>query len=136
MPFDFTNEWTALDNTTGLVDKVASYRIWWDPQWTWVSSETLVDLKTANDTQEFIEDGYTFEGQIVNNSGKTMDKVVIIVILRDSTTGELVATGYDSILDDLESGGKVDYYIRIELEPDSGYDGTNLDIEYIVQGEE
>ena len=135
LPFDMNTGWIALENKTGMMERVSRYRIIWDAGWTWVSSETTIDIKTANDEQEFVDEGITFTGQIVNNSGKILDKAVVIISVRDKDTGELIATDYSSVYDDMDPGGKADYYVRIEFPADSGYDESNVDYVIIVKGE-
>ena len=46
---------------------------------------------------------------------------------------ELVATGYDSIFDDIPAGESADYKVVINLE--SGYDASALEYSFIVKGE-
>jgi hypothetical protein len=135
LPFDLNTGWTALENKTGMMERVSRYLILWDSGWTWTSSETTIDIKTANDEQEFVDEGITFTGQIVNNSGETLDKAVVIISVRDKATGELIATDYGSVYDDLAPGDKADYYVRIEFEADSGYDESNVEYLITVKGE-
>ncbi|MEJ2746331.1 MAG: FxLYD domain-containing protein [Anaerolineae bacterium] len=134
LPFDIVGGWAPLEHTTGLLDRAVRYTVSWDPYWTWTSSEVTVDLTTANDAQEFDNDGVTFTGQMVNSSGAAIDKAIIVAVLRDAATGELFATGYDSSFDDIPADGVTDYRIRIDLE--SGYDEDSLEVFFIVKGEQ
>ena len=133
LSFDFTSVWTVLNNTPGLIDKMERYSIWWDPYWTWVSSTETADLTTTNDTSEFYGDSVAFTGQIVNDSGAELTRAYVIVTLRDKATGELVATSYGSIYDDIPAGGTTDYQVNIEFE--SGYDEDLLEAFFVVRGE-
>lgn len=133
LPFDFTSVWTVLDNTPGALDKVDSYTIWWDPFWTWVSSTETADLTTTDDLSAFNGDGVTYFGQIVNDSGAAVKRAYILVSLRDKATGELVATSYSGIFNDIPAGGAADYQVDIEFE--SGYGEDSLEAFFVVRGE-
>ncbi len=134
LPFDMVGGWAPLEYTRGLFARVDSYTITWDQYWTWESSEVTVDLATANDAHEFNNNRASFTGQIVNDSGTAVDKAVIIVGLRDPATGQLMATDYDSIFDDIAAGGSADYNMSIDLK--SGDDFDSMEIFFIVKGEQ
>jgi hypothetical protein len=133
LPFDLTSVWNVLGNTPKLLDKIDSYILWFDPAWTWVSTTETADLTTTNDANEFFGDSVTFTGQIVNDSGASLTRAYVIITLRDKATGELVATSYDSLYDDIPAGGTADYWVGVELKP--GYDEDSLEYFFIVKGE-
>ncbi len=133
LPFDFTGVWTVLDNTPGLLDEVDGYTIWWDPFWTWTSSTETVDLTTTDDLSSFDGDSVTYFGQIVNDSGAAVQRAYILVGLRDKATGDLVATGYSAIYNDIPASGAADYQVDIEFP--SGYDEDSLEAFFVVRGE-
>jgi len=130
LPFDIVGGWGPLEEDASLLDKVTSYTVAWDRAWP--SSAVYIDLETANDEQTFKKQRAVFSGQVVNSSDTAVDKTYVIVALHDATTGELVATGYDLIFDDIPAGESADYKVVINLEP--GYDASSCDISSIVKG--
>ena len=131
-PYDF-DFWGPLASTTGLFDLADSYSIQVDAYWTWENDTELIDLTTANDTNEFGSFGGTFTGQVVNNSGGPVDGAVIVIYMTDNETGEIVAMGDAYLLDEIADGGSVDYTVYID--PEEGYDINSAQHFIIVKAE-
>ncbi|NJN43497.1 MAG: hypothetical protein HC806_01315 [Anaerolineae bacterium] len=133
-PYDF-DFWGALDSTVALQDQVASYTysIQVDAYWTWDTDTELLDLATANDTNEFDDFGGEFNGQVVNNTGGLIDSVVVIVYLVDKETNTIVAVDYTYLFEEIQDGASLDY--TVYMDPKEGFDINTAEYYIVVKGE-
>ena len=131
-PYDF-DFWGAADSTAGFLDRAAEYSVQVDAYWTWETTTVLLDLTTANDTNDFDSFGGTFTGQVVNNSGGPVDSVVVIVYLVDKESGLIVVTDYRYLFEEIADGATLDY--TVYLDPEEGFDVNSAEYYIIVKGE-
>ncbi|HUF37344.1 MAG TPA: FxLYD domain-containing protein [Anaerolineales bacterium] len=132
LPYDF-DFWGPLNNTAGLLAQADSYVIQVDAYWTWETTTELFTLSKQNEVNEFDEFGGEFNGQVVNDSGGPVDYITIVIFLRDLATGQVVASGYDFIFDEVPDGGTADYTVFIDVP--EGFDVNSAEYFTIVTGE-
>ena len=134
VPYDF-DSWGPLNYKAGFIEQAVRYTVHWDPYWTWSTDTVYQELSTVNDEMLPVSaNGLgTFTGQVVNDSGGTIDYVIIILGLRDST-GQIVATGSTTVWDDLADGASAEYTIYVDLDPD--LDADSLSYFTIVRGKQ
>lgn len=124
--------WGPMNYTEGFADLGDNYVVQWDPYWTWETDSEYIDLPTTGDDNVFDEYQGSFTGQVLNDSGGPIGYTTVIVSLRD-IGGELIATDYTSIWDEIPEGESAEYEIYVDVEPELDVDA----IEYflMVKGE-
>jgi hypothetical protein len=132
LPYDF-DFWGPINDTTGLLGQADRYTIQVDAYWTWETTTELIVLTTQNDVNEFDDFGGEFTGQVVNDSGGAISNITIVVYLRDLATGQVVASGYDFIFDELADAATGDYTVFVDVPADFVVDSAEYFI--IVVGE-
>jgi len=131
--YDF-DYWNPMNNVENIFDIADSYTVQVDLGWTWDSSTVYVDINTTDDSNEFDEFwGATFTGKVENNSGENLEGAVVIVNIYDPETGELLATGYTSLYDEIPNGETADYELTISVE--DGFDISAVNYTIIAKGE-
>ncbi len=125
-PYD-VDGWGPVNSAAGLSDQIDTYTIQWDPAWTWDTAAQTVDLSVTDEDNSVDEDSATFTGTITNDSGQDVDSGVVIVGLRDTASGTVVAADY-TYLEGIPAGGSAAYEVSLDIEP--GLD-TNA-VEYFV----
>ncbi len=125
IPYDF-DSWGPLNYKAGLIEQAVRYTVHWDPYWTWTTDTVYEELSTVNDERLPVSaNGLgTFTGQVVNDSGGTIDYAIIILGLRDST-GQIVGTGSTTVWDDLADGASAEYTIYVDFDPDLDVDSLS-----------
>jgi hypothetical protein len=129
--FDAYN-WTAYDDTEGVADQAVRDVIQVDYSWTYETDITYTDLPVTDGGFEESFWGLNFKGQVTNNAASLVDGGKIIVVLRDKATGGLIATGYETLWDDIPTGGSYDYDVLVEIA--EGFDTTSFDYTVVVLG--
>ena len=132
IPYDF-EYWGAMDFSENLLDLADSYTIQVDAYWTWESTVEFIDLPSQNEENEFDEFGGVFSGQIINNSDGPVSYITVLVYLVDIETGQVVATDYDFISDEIPAGGVADYKAFLMVYED--FDISTAEYFVIVKGE-
>jgi hypothetical protein len=133
IPYDF-DFWGPMSYQTGLFDERADqYSIQVDPYWSWESDAEIVTLSTKDDTQEFRDYVAEFRGTVVNDSDGLVSSVVVLLVVRDSTSGEVIATDYDILFDELAAGESAMYTIYLDTPTD--FDPNTAEFEIIPKGE-
>lgn len=132
LPYDF-EFWGPMNYDPSVVDLADSYTIQVDGYWTWDSTIELIDISTQNDTNTFDDFGGEFNGQIVNDSGGPLAYVTVLVYLRDLETGEVIATDYDFIYEEIAAGGVADYTVYLSIY--DGFDPTTAEYYIVAKGE-
>jgi hypothetical protein len=130
-PFDFTF-WGPLNYEPNLVRTVESHNIVVDNAWTWSTETGMVNLSTLEKNRDDSDESIYFTGQLVNSSPEPVDSAVIIVFLRDSQSGAVMATNFDYDYEVLEPGATYDYQIEIPMWAD--FDIDSVVVNYIVKG--
>ena len=132
LPYDFDG-WGPVNYAAGTYDAADSYRVMIDWNWTYVTSTRLADISTSEDANEY--DGYqlNFTGKVVNDSGKDLTGATVIVIITDKATGEVVATDYGWIFDDIANSATADYEVSVYLP--EGFDASTVEYEILVKGD-
>ena len=125
--------WGPLNYTEGFVDHSDSYVVQWDPYWTWDADSEYIDLPTTGDDNVFDEYQGTFTGQVLNDSGGPIGYTTVIVSLRDAGTGELIATDYTTIWDEIPDGESAEYEVYVDIE--SELDVDSIEYFLMVKGE-
>ena len=124
VPYDFYS-WGPLNYKTGFIEQAVRYTVQWDPYWTWTTDTEYQELTTTNDDSSFDNGMGTFTGQVVNNSGGTIDSAVVILGMRDESTGQIIATSSTTIWDDIADGASAEYTIYVDLDPDMDADSLS-----------
>jgi hypothetical protein len=130
-PFDFTF-WGPLNYDPTLVDTIESHNIVVDDAWTWSTETGMANLSTLEKNREDSDESIYFTGQMVNSSPGLVDSAVIMVFLRDSQSGDVLATNFDYDYEVLEIGATYDYNIEIPIW--AGFDINSVVVNYIVKG--
>ena len=128
MPYDFSY-WGPLNDKASALDMAASYTVQWDPYWTWENSRAYVEISTQNDTHEVSSYQMTFTGEVLNDSDEDITGATVIVNMYDIETGELIATDYGGVYDEIPVNGIADYTIWLDI-PD-GFDINT--VKYTIQ---
>ena len=124
-PYDF-NFWNLVNYDEDIAQQIDHYTVQWDPGWTWTAS-TQVKLSTTEEAS-FDSGTATFSGQIVNDSDYDLSSAEVVVLLRDKTGGNVVATGDAFSLDEIPAGGSADYSVEIELPTDFNKDSVTYEV--------
>ena len=131
IPYDF-DFWGPLNYSPALLDMADSYTIQVDGYWTWETGIQYVDLTTTNDTNEF-DLWVEFTGEIVNNSGSTVEGAAIVIYLRDTSTGQVVGVGSDFVFEEMADGDSREYSVFINVPED--FDINSAEYFIIAKGE-
>jgi len=131
--YDFYS-WYPMNYTEGIADQADTYVVQVDYSWTWENDTIYVDMPVTDGGFEESFWGINFTGQVTNDSGGLVDGGKIIVVLRSKETGELIGMGYESIFDDIPTGGSMDYDILVEISED--FDLTSFDYTVIAKGDQ
>ncbi|RLC89734.1 MAG: hypothetical protein DRI77_15420 [Chloroflexi bacterium] len=125
IPYDF-DSWGPLNYKAGFIEQAVRYTVQWDPYWTWTTDTVYEELSTVNDERLPVSaNGLgTFTGQVVNDSGETLDYAIIILGLRDST-GQIVGTDSMTVWDDLAVCASAEYAIYVDFDPDLDVDSLS-----------
>jgi hypothetical protein len=132
LPFDF-DSWGPLNYSAAAIAKADTYSVQWDPYWTWESPFEYVNLTTQNDNNQYDDFQGIFTGEVVNTSGELINSVIVIVSLYDQASGEIIATDYTGIWDEIPDGGSSSYTVAVDLEPE--FDPESVEYVIIVKGE-
>ncbi len=135
LPYDF-DFWGPVNDTEGMfdiTDPTFSYSVQVDWYWTWTNDTRYVDISVSDEVIDFSFNSYSFEGNFLNDSGGTIDGAVIIILIVDDATGQVLAMGYSWSFDEMPDGGTDDYTVYIDMPED--FDDTGVSYEYIVVGE-
>jgi hypothetical protein len=74
-----------------------------------------------------------FFGYVVNDSGEDLASATVIVTLYERGTGNLIATNYDWILEEISNGDTAAYDVSLAVP--QGFDPNTMEYELIVKGE-
>jgi hypothetical protein len=124
----------VLDGNADLINQVVSYTAQIDPYWTYPSSQEFVALQASNVTTAADGSRLTIKGKVVNTSGKALDRVTVVVAIRDAD-GKLVAADWTSAAPDsgtIAPKAKQSWSDTIELP--TKVDPATLKVDTIVQG--
>ncbi|HNT22895.1 MAG TPA: FxLYD domain-containing protein [Anaerolineales bacterium] len=134
MAYDFDG-WGPVNYASGTYDAADSYRVVVDWNWTYTSYSEVVDIVTveANDANDY--DGYqlNFTGQVLNNSGRDLTGATVIVVIYDKASGQVIATDYGWIFDDIVNNASADYEVAVYLP--EGFDINSAEYEILVKGD-
>ncbi len=117
IPYDF-DFWGPVNYTSDLLALADSYTIQVDGYWTWESDAEIIRLDSTGSDIQFGEFSTEATGTVVNNSGGPVDSVVIVVSLRDRTSGRVVAFGTDFHFEEIASGGTAEYEVFLDVPAD------------------
>ncbi len=132
LPFDF-DSWGPLNTSTDASARASTYSVQWDPYWTWESSSDTVNLTTQNDNNQYDDFQGIFTGEVVNDSGGSLTSAIVIVSLYDQASGEIIATDFTGVWEEIPEGDSFSYTATIDLEPD--FDPQSVEYVIIVKGE-
>jgi len=132
LPYDFAY-WGPVTYKDGILNSVNSYSVQWDPYWTWTSSTEYVSILVQASPPVYDENYGIFSGEVLNDSGTTLNGATIILSLYDHTTGELIATDYDVVFDEILAGANADFEIYLDRSPE--WEVENLDMVVVAKGE-
>jgi len=130
-PYD-VNNWGPLSSKPGLLEQASSFSVQWDPYWTWVNDQQYLSLASTISNHVFDGQYDKFTGQVLNSSAGPVKNIVIVVGLRDKSTGKIVGTNYTTILEEIPSAGQVQFLVDISLA--SGFDPESADYFVIAKG--
>jgi len=119
MPYDIEG-WGPLNAGSKTLPQVTSFSLQWDPYWTWVIDKKYVPLVAVVNNYSYDASYGKFTGQVFNNSTGPVENTVVIVGLRNKTTGQIVGADYTTILEQIPEGGSAEYLVDIAI-------GSNID---------
>jgi hypothetical protein len=132
MPYDFTM-WSVIDAVPSAYDNSTQFKVNID----WLSSNTASVqsslLVTKEDTHIFSGSVGTFNGTVINNTGKDLSTVIVIVTLYDKSTGDLIATNYSYVTETMTNNSSGKY--QVYLYPQPNVDPENVKIEITALGQ-
>jgi hypothetical protein len=122
-----------MSYTQDAYAKAVEYSVNIDFSQTYESSVELVTLSTKEDANSFTTGVAKFFGEVVNDSGEDLTSATVIVTLYERGTGNLIATNYDWILEEISNGDTAAYDVSLPVP--QGFDSNNMEYELIVKGE-
>ena len=139
LPFDLTG-WGALNSTRGLWDQLAkqnaaiSLRL--EPFLTWSNTNQVAKLSLSDGNVSINNQQALFTGKVQNNMSGRINAGVVIAVVRQKASGEIVATGSQplAITDSAAPGQVLDYSITVQLP--ANLDPAGLDTEISAQGQQ
>lgn len=124
-------------------DAVASYKIKIDPDtfWTYETSFESINMPEAEAITDAAADegsggSWTFTGNFTNIHDADLSSAIVMVVLTDKATGNIVATSYDSVYpegDAIAAGDSLPFEIYLQLDPEVDA-GEAYAYSFIVQG--
>ncbi len=126
-PFDITHRCEDPESPIDL-DSV-SWNIQLDLARTRVVEQASPELATSGD---FFENWAAFSGEVANDTGGSIQLVLVVAGLRDEDSGQLAAMGRQLLAAELSSGERAQYNIRINM--GSSLDPETLDSFVIARG--
>jgi hypothetical protein len=133
VPFDVST-FSSVNWNAKQASRLSRFTVQADPGGTYPLSGEVVTVTTSNDQVQ--KDGgiWSFNGNVVNDSGKTLNSETAVVSVYDSG-GNLVATGsaYISATDVIASGQTDIYNLTIYLDPN--IDASGFTYTTTVQGD-
>jgi hypothetical protein len=130
--YDF-DYWGPMEDIDGVYDEAEQYEIFIDYYWTYDTDETLVELNTGVYTVEWNDYRGYFTGTVTNDTDAVLEYTYVAVNLVDKASGQVVATDYDIISDEIAPGAKGNFEIYVSI-PD-GFDPNSVDIVFTVKAE-
>lgn len=89
-------------------------------------------LSTTGDEDNITEYLSTFSGQAVNDTGETLNIVLVVIGLREKSTGRLVGLSYSMLTGEFSPGSTIEYNLTIS--PDPQIDPGSLEKFIITRG--
>ncbi len=96
-----------------------------------VDSPSFV-LSTTGDEDNITEYLSTFSGQVVNDTGETLNIVLVVIGLREKSTGRLAGLSYSLLTGEFPAGSTVEYNLTIS--PDTEIDTASLEKFILTRG--
>jgi len=128
MYYDF-DSWNALNGAGDSDSPVYSYKIFTDYGWTWETDTVYATLSTLDGGFKYDPYwGVTFSGQVMNDSGASVEGGAVIIALRDKASGDLLAVGSEYLFDLIPANGKLDYEVLVDVTTDFDPDSFNYEI--------
>ena len=91
-------------------------------------------MSTQDDSHQMLDLSQAyFTGNVLNNSGETVNSATVIVSLYNRESGNMVATGYGLTVDPLAPNGTASYEVWINLPAD--FDLDSVEIEILAKGD-
>ena len=139
LPFDLTG-WGALNSTHGLWDQLskqnAAISVRLEPFLTWTEATSVAELSLSDGNVSINGQQALFTGKVQNNMSGRINAGVVVAVLRQKSSGEIVATGSQplGITDSAAPGQILDYSITVPLPAD--LDPAGLDTEVTALGQQ
>lgn len=89
-------------------------------------------LSTTGDEDNIAEYLSTFSGQVVNDTGETLQIILVVIGLREKSTGRLVGLSSSLITGEFPPGSTVEYNLNVS--PDPGVDPATLEKFILTRG--
>lgn len=127
------NDFDGVDNVAGRSDKIAQTKVWVTTAMPNNNYEH-VSLNTKNDQQEQADGVWSFSGEVINSSDKTLSWATVVVALYDQE-GQLLATLDTDIYGEtglMEPGSTTAY--TLDLNMPANLDPANVTVKTLVQG--
>jgi hypothetical protein len=100
-----------------------------DSYLTYETSTTMIDnLVEGNEDQTIDGDTVTFTGEMENQNDFEVTDVIVVIVVKDKTTGKVVGASYQWLSDPIPAGEKEAYEITVYLQAGMNHD----DVEYSV----
>jgi hypothetical protein len=122
LPFDLSG-WGALDHTPGLWDQLsdlsAAVDLRLEPFLTWKAQANVAPLTVQGGSVVLESAQMVFSGEVVNDTGSSIDNGLVVATLRLKSSGELLASGEQRLdIPTSASEGQVwEYHITIPVPP-------------------
>jgi hypothetical protein len=113
-------------------DAVADWSIQVDLAGSRVVDSPSFILSTTGDEDNITEYLSTFSGQAVNDTGETLNIVLVVIGLREKSTGRLVGLSYSMLTGEFSPGSTIEYNLTIS--PDPQIDQGSLEKFIITRG--
>ena len=119
-PFDLTG-WGALNSTLGLWDQLAGQNaviaVRLEPFLTWTETASVGKLLLSDGNVSITDQQALFTGKVENNMRGRINAGVVVAVVRQKSSGEIVATGSQplAITDSAAPGQVLDYSIAVQL---------------------
>lgn len=139
LPFDLTG-WGALNSTRGawnqLAKQNAAISLRLEPFLTWTGSTSVAELSLTDGSVSINGQQAFFTGKVQNNMSGRINAGVVVAVVRQKSSGEIVATGSQplDITDSAAPGQVLDYSIAVQLP--ANLDPAGLDTEISALGQQ
>jgi hypothetical protein len=132
MPYDFYL-WGPTNWIVEAYNASTSYQIFVDWYSTYEAYVAPYVITTSEDANTY--DGYSanFTGNVVNNSGRDLDSITVVVTLYDKATGELTATNYTYVSGPITNTGTAAYDMYVYVGSD--FDPANVEFTISAYGQ-